>query len=158
MIDSRLFHTMERPPLGGFRVVATGETIEELEAELALPEGTLAFTVDFFNRHARRGEDPLFHKHADYLAPLDNPPYAACDVTPGAGAFYPVFTLGGLHARPTGEVLTEDNEAIPGLFTAGRNCCGLPRSGATYSSGMSIGDATFFGRLAGRSAANAPAR
>ena len=158
VIDSRLFHTMERPPLGGFRVVATGETIAELEAELALPEGTLAFTVDFFNRHARRGEDPLFHKHADYLAPLDNPPYAACDVTPGSGAFYPVFTLGGLHARPTGEVLTEDNEAIPGLFTAGRNCCGLPRSGATYSSGMSIGDATFFGRLAGRSAAHAPAR
>jgi len=47
---------------------------------------------------------------------------------------------------------------VPGLFTAGRNCCGLPRSGATYSSGMSIGDATFFGRLAGRSAATAPAR
>ena len=158
VIDSRLFHTMERPPLGGFRVVATGETIAELEAELALPEGTLAVTVDFFNRHARRGEDPLFHKHADYLAPLDNPPYAACDVTPGSGAFYPVFTLGGLHARPTGEALTEDNEPIPGLFTAGRNCCGLPRSGATYSSGMSIGDATFFGRLAGRSAAHAPAR
>ena len=158
LIDSRLFHTMERPPLGGFKVVATGETIEELEAELALPAGTLAFTVDFFNRHARNGEDPLFRKHADYLVPLDNPPYAACDVTPGSGAFYPVFTLGGLHALPTGEVLTEDNIVVPGLFTAGRNCCGLPRSGATYSSGMSIGDATFFGRLAGRSAASAPAR
>ena len=87
LIDSRLFHTMERPPLGGFKVVATGETIEELEAELALPAGTLAFTVDFFNRHARNGEDPLFRKHADYLVPLDNPPYAACDVTPGSGAF-----------------------------------------------------------------------
>ena len=158
VIDSRLFHTMERPPLGGFRVVATGETIEELEAELALPAGTLAFTVDFFNRHARNGDDPLFHKHADYLVPLDNPPYAACDVTPGSGAFYPVFTLGGLHALPTGEVLTEDNVVVPGLFTAGRNCCGLPRSGATYSSGMSIGDATFFGRLAGRSAAATAAR
>jgi succinate dehydrogenase/fumarate reductase flavoprotein subunit len=79
-------------------------------------------------------------------------------VTPGTGAFYPVFTLGGLHARPTGEVLTEDNIEVPGLFTAGRNCCGLPRSGATYSSGMSIGDATFFGRLAGRSAAASVAR
>ena len=93
VIDSRLFHTMERPPLGGFKVVATGDTVEELEAELALPAGTLAFTVDFFNRHARNGEDPLFRKHADYLVPLDNPPYAACDVTPGSGAFYPVFTV-----------------------------------------------------------------
>jgi 3-oxo-5alpha-steroid 4-dehydrogenase len=158
VFDSRLFGCLEKPPLGNFRVVATGETVEELERELALPEGTLVFTIDFFNRHARKGEDPLFRKHADYLVPLDEPPYAACEVTPGTGAFYAVFTLGGLHALPTGEVLTEDNVVIPGLFTAGRNCCGLPRAGMTYSSGMSIGDATFFGRLAGRSAAAAPDR
>jgi 3-oxo-5alpha-steroid 4-dehydrogenase len=153
VVDSRLFDCFERPPLGGFNVVATGETIGELEEELGLPSGTLAHTIEFFNRHAGEGKDPLFHKHADYLVPLDAPPYAACDVTPGSGAFFPVFTLGGLHALPSGEVLTEDNTIVRGLYTAGRNCCGLPRSGAGYSSGMSIGDATFFGRLAGRSAA-----
>jgi 3-oxo-5alpha-steroid 4-dehydrogenase len=69
-----------------------------------------------------------------------------------------VFTLGGLRARATGEVLDEEGNAIAGLFSAGRNSCGLPRSGAGYSSGMSIGDATFFGRLAGRSAAQSPVR
>jgi len=152
VIDGAMFSALDKPPLGGFSVTATGETIEELEEELRLPAGTLCHTLDFYNRHARNGKDPLFHKHADYLRPLE-PPYAACEVTPGSGAFFAVFTLGGLRALPTGEVLTEDAVPVPGLYAAGRNTAGLPRSGATYSSGMSIGDATFFGRLAGRSAA-----
>ena len=36
------------------------------------------------------------------------------------------------------------------LFAAGRTACGLPRFGAGYSSGTSLGDATFFGRQAGK--------
>jgi len=152
VIDGAMFSALDKPPLGGFSVTATGESIEELEEELRLPAGALRHTLDFYNRHARNGEDPLFHKHADYLRPLE-PPYAACEVTPGSGAFFAVFTLGGLRALPTGEVLTEDGEAVPGLYAAGRNTAGLPRSGSGYSSGMSIGDATFFGRLAARSAA-----
>ena len=44
-------------------------------------------------------------------------------------------------------------QIIPGLYAAGRNTAGLPRCAEGYSSGMSIGDATFFGRLAGGSAA-----
>ncbi len=146
-----------RPPLGGFNVMATGDTAEELEAELGMASDTLAHTIRIYNRHAHEGSDPLFRKHPDYVRPLE-PPYAACEVTPGSGAFFPVFTLGGLRARATGEVLDEEGSAVPGLFSAGRNSCGLPRSGAGYSSGMSIGDATFFGRLAGRTAAGSPLR
>lgn len=37
VLDSRQFGDLEHPPLGGFRVVATGETVGELEAELKLP-------------------------------------------------------------------------------------------------------------------------
>jgi succinate dehydrogenase/fumarate reductase flavoprotein subunit len=157
IVDAGHMHDFNRPPLGGFRIMATGDTAEELETELGMPADTLAHTIALYNRHAREGRDPLFRKHTDYLRPLE-PPYAACEVTPGSGAFFPVFTLGGLRARATGEVLTEDGQAVPGLFTAGRNSCGLPRSGAGYSSGMSIGDATFFGRLAGASAAKSPVR
>ena len=40
-----------------------------------------------------------------------------------------------------------------GLYAAGRTCCGVSRSAEGYVSGTSIGDATFFGRLAGRAAA-----
>ncbi|HBQ40491.1 MAG TPA: flavoprotein, partial [Halieaceae bacterium] len=51
------------------------------------------------------------------------------------------------------EVLNIDGETIPGLYAAGRASAGLPRTAQGYASGMSVGDATFFGRLAGRSAA-----
>ena len=73
--------------------------------------------------------------------------------SPGRGAFYPFFTLGGLDTLPTGEVVDTAREVIPGLYAAGRTACGVVRRGDGYSSGMSVGDATFSGRLAGRQAA-----
>ena len=115
-------------------------------------EGTLVHSVRVHNHHAAKGLDPLFHKGAKWLKALDEPPFAALACHLGQ-AFYPFFTLGGLHTRPTGEVLTPDGEVVPGLYAAGRTCCGLPRSAEGYSSGMSLADCTFFGRLAGRSAA-----
>jgi succinate dehydrogenase/fumarate reductase flavoprotein subunit len=153
IIDSRHFSVLERPPMGGYPVAGTGETIEELERELNLPQGALAHTLETYNRDAREAEDSLFHKHAKYLAPLDQPPYAAFDLTPGNGAIFATMTFGGLDTLPTGEVLTAEKHVIPGLYAAGRNSAGLPRCAEGYSSGMSIGDATFFGRLAGASAA-----
>ena len=56
---------------------------------------------------------------------------------------------------PGGEALTPDGEVIQGLYAAGRNACGVPRTSAGYGSGMSVGDATFSGRMAGKSAAAA---
>jgi succinate dehydrogenase/fumarate reductase flavoprotein subunit len=44
---------------------------------------------------------------------------------------------------------------VSGLYAAGRTACGLPRWGGGYSSGMSLADATFFGRQAGAQAARA---
>ncbi|MBW1886398.1 MAG: FAD-binding protein, partial [Deltaproteobacteria bacterium] len=66
---------------------------------------------------------------------------------------YMVFSLGGLWTLATGEVLSEDGERVEGLYAAGRNSCGIARSAEGYASGTCIGDATFFGRLAGRAAA-----
>ena len=64
-----------------------------------------------------------------------------------------MFTLGGLETLPSGEVLNKAGEVIPKLYAAGRTTAGLPRTGKGYASGMSVGDATFFGRMAGISAA-----
>jgi succinate dehydrogenase/fumarate reductase flavoprotein subunit len=153
IIDSRHFEVLERPPMGGYPVAGTGDSAGELEVELHLPPGALAATLDSYNRHAAVAEDPLFHKHAKYLTPLDRPPYAAYDLSVGQGAIFATMTFGGLDTLPTGEVLSADRTVIPGLYAAGRNSAGLPRCAAGYSSGMSIGDATFFGRLAGLAAA-----
>ena len=95
---------------------------------------------------------PQFHKAAEWLQPLA-PPLVALDVTPGRGVFVPMFTLGGLDTLPTGEVVNPQRDIITGLYAAGRTACGIVRRADGYSSGMSVGDATFSGRLAGRQAA-----
>jgi len=127
------------------------ETAAELEAEIGLPAGSLVDTVDYFNRHAENGEDPLFHKRPPLLTPLRGA-LAAFDMRSDKFIYAP-FTLGGLHTDVHGAVLDDDGEPISGLFAAGRTTSGVAAQG--YCSGVSLGDSTFFGRKAGRAAAGA---
>jgi 3-oxo-5alpha-steroid 4-dehydrogenase len=129
------------------------ESATELEAEIGLPAGSLEATLGYYNEHAGHGQDPLFHKRAPHVVRLD-PPYAVFDLRLNAFP-YAVFTLGGLHTLPTGEVLDLDGEPLPGLYAAGRTTSGIAAHG--YCSGLSLGDSTLFGRLAGQSAAGAKA-
>jgi 3-oxo-5alpha-steroid 4-dehydrogenase len=138
------------------RIAAVEESFEALETALGIPEGALVRTILAYNRAAAKGEDPLFHKARRWLRALATPPYAALDTSP-AGSLWGGFTLGGLRTRATGEVLDCAGAWIPGLYAAGRSAAGLCREGRSYASGLSIGDASFFGRLAGRRAAAAPA-
>jgi succinate dehydrogenase/fumarate reductase flavoprotein subunit len=146
ILDERTFAR----PFPPTEIAAVEETPAELERALGFPPGSLRQTLAFYNEHAARGEDPLFHKAKEHLAPLVHPPLAALDYTTKT-ALYTVFTLGGLHTLPTGEVLTPDGDVVPALYAAGRTASGLAAQG--YSSGLSLADATFFGRLAGRRAA-----
>ncbi|HKK52198.1 MAG TPA: FAD-dependent oxidoreductase [Myxococcota bacterium] len=140
------------------RLAAVEETVEALEKALSMPPGALVQTVETYNRWAERGEDPVFHKAARYLKPLTAAPLGALDCR-ASHSIFGAFTLGGLAARATGEVLDADASRIEGLYAAGRCTSGLCREGRSYASGLSIGDGSFFGRLAGRSAAaHEPAR
>ena len=138
----------------GADIAGTGETVAELEAELGLPEMSLQQTVEFYNLYAAKGEDPKFHKGSQWMEPIEGP-YAALDCTAGRGAMYSMFTLGGLDSLASGEVVTGEREVIPGLYAAGRTTAGMPRRGDGYASGMSVGDVTFFGRMAGKQVAAA---
>ena len=80
------------------------------------------------------------------------PPIGAIDLRIGPAPYAP-FTLGGLETTVEGEVGSVAGDAIPGLFAAGRTTAGVCSFG--YASGLSIGDSTLFGRLAGASAAAA---
>jgi succinate dehydrogenase/fumarate reductase flavoprotein subunit len=151
--DMDAYGTYEEQNFMFASVAGTGESIEELEKELDLPENCLVNTLNMYNAHAEKGQDPLFHKQPAWLRPL-TPPYVALDITPGRGAFLPFFTLGGLDTETSGEVKKVDGQVIDGLYAAGRTACGVPRRGAGYSSGISVGDATFSGRLAGIAAAD----
>lgn len=146
IVDDEIF---EKPEYGA-ELAAVGDTPAELEAELELPPGSLASSIALYNRYAEKGEDPLFHKQREYLQPLVNAPLGAFDCTT-ENALYAAFTLGGLRTDPEARVLDPAGDAIPGLFSAGRASSGLAVGG--YSSGLSLGDGTFFGRRAGRTAA-----
>ncbi len=148
ILDNAIFDR----PFPPTEIAAVEDTIEDLERALACPPGSLQHTVSYYNQHAANGDDPLFHKAAEHLVPLVQPPFAALDYRTEA-ALYTVFTLGGLHTDVDGRVLTPDGTIVAGLYAAGRTTSGLAAQG--YSSGLSIADATFFGRRAGRHAAAA---
>lgn len=153
IVSAEDYGNLERKPFFNGDIVGTGETPEELEQELSMPANSLAHTIRFYSEHAAKGEDPLFHKSPAWLKAM-NPPYVAIDATPERGAIYPCFTLGGLDTLTTGEVLRTDGTVIEGLYAAGRTTAGVPRRGDGYGSGMSVGDVTFFGRMAGKQAAS----
>ena len=125
------------------------DSLAELETEMGLPPGALQQTVAYYNRHADRGDDPLFHKAKRWLQPLA-PPYAVLDLREQT---FPMsaFTMGGLRTAVGGEVLRPDGSPVPGLYAAGRATSALAVAG--YCSGISLGDCSFFGRRAGQSAA-----
>ena len=142
------------------RPAYAAETLTELEEEVGLPPGSLSQTVEYYNQHAAVGEDPLFHKQAEFLKPI-TPPYAVLDLCnatsdryltyqlPVSGCLF-AFTLGGLRTDAYGAVLDASAQPVLGLFAAGRATAGLAVGG--YCSGISLGDCTFFGRRAGQSA------
>jgi succinate dehydrogenase/fumarate reductase flavoprotein subunit len=145
---------MAEPAYGLQPLVDGWETVAEMEAGLGVPDGSLARTLDDYNAAAREGEDPAFHKAASFLAPLDVPPYGAYDLTPGA-CFYSGFTCGGLRVDPDARVLREDRTPVAGLYAAGACASNIAVDGRGYASGTQLGEASFFGRRAGRHAAAA---
>jgi len=122
------------------------ETIADLEREMDLPSRSLQSTVTIYNEGAACGEDPLLHKKSQWVKSIGSP-VGAIDLRESTGG----FTLGGLATTLDAEVLHVSGEPIPGLFAAGRSTAGLAAWG--YASGVSLGDGSFYGRRAGRSAA-----
>jgi predicted oxidoreductase len=85
------------------------------------------------------------------VRPLASPPFALIDSSVEK-ATYATFTLGGLATDPEGRVLSPDGAPVPGLWAAGRTAA-LFCGGGYPGSGISLADASFFGRRAGRTAA-----
>jgi 3-oxo-5alpha-steroid 4-dehydrogenase len=135
----------------GYKAKWVAETPAELEAEIGFPAGSLTATLEHYNHYAATGADPDFRKAPEFVVPL-HPPYGVVDMTVER-SYYATFTLGGLKTTVDGAVVDLAGVAVPGLYAAGRTTAGI--AGAGYVSGISLGDGSFFGRRAGRSAATA---
>jgi 3-oxo-5alpha-steroid 4-dehydrogenase len=129
------------------------ETVEEMEKGLGIPAGHLVATLARYNADAAAGEDTEFRKHPDWLAPQDQGPWGAFDLTLGK-AMYAGFTLGGLRCTVDGQVLSPDGTVVAGLYAAGACASNIAQDSKGYSSGTQLGEGSFFGRRAGRHAAD----
>ncbi len=152
ILDSAIFAYPHFAKLTNQSLVDGFETIAEMEAALKLPEGSLQATMRDYNAHAAKGEDPEFHKYQKWLKPLNEGPFAAFDISFGR-ATYTGFTLGGLKVSADGQVLSTAGAVVPGLYAAGACASNIAQDSNGYSSGTCLGEASFFGRRAGRHAA-----
>ena len=152
---------LQRPQVPLVPFVDGWETIPEMEAALGIPAGNLVATLDRYNLHAGRGQDPDFHKQPEFLAAQDRGPWGAFDLSLGK-AMYAGFTLGGLATSVDGQVLRQDGDVVPGLYAVGACAANIAQDGKGYASGTQLGEGSFFGRRAGihaaRSACSADGR
>ncbi len=128
------------------------KTIEELAVKCDIPPDNLRATIDSYNELAKTGAADPTGKPSDFRKEL-KPPFHAIDCSLGNLVFScATITLGGLVVEEeTGEVKREDGSIIKGLYAAGRSAVGVTSNG--YVSGLSVADAVFSGRRAGKYAA-----
>lgn len=138
--------------------VVKADTIAELAARIWVDASTLEATVARYNGHAAHGEDPDFRRHElglmspGRVAPLEQPPFYAVEIWPGA-----LGTNGGPQVDGNGQVRRLGGGVIGGLYAAG-NCAANVFGWAYPSGGGTLGNAIVFGYLAGRHAGSVPAR
>ena len=111
---------------------------------MGVDEATLAKTIETWNSYVEAKEDPEFNR-TSFAEKLEGPFYALT-VQPGIH-----HTMGGLKINTACEVLTESDEAIPGLYAAGEITGGV--HGANRLGGNAVADFIVFGRIAGQRAA-----
>jgi succinate dehydrogenase/fumarate reductase flavoprotein subunit len=139
------------PKHGSHTFVDAFETVEEMEAALGVPSGSLASTLDAYNADVAGGEDTAFHKHPEWLTEL-SAPYAVFEISIPRSDYH-WMSLGGLWTDEHGRALREDGRPVPGLYAAGACTAHLSQDGDEYASGMSLAAGSLFGRRAGAHAA-----
>lgn len=145
------------------------DTLTELADKCGIDPQHLVRTVDDFNRYARIGEDPEFHRGETpfnryggdpevgpnpTLAPVETGPFYAVRVRQGSFG-----TFAGLRADDKARLIDDAGEPIPGVHVVGVDQKNL--FGGHYpAGGVNIGPAMTFGYITGlelaRQRASAP--
>ena len=161
IFDSSVTH-MLRPEYRARRVTKViANSIEDLADKLEdVNHDALIETIKTFNasitrdvpfspnvKDGRRTQGLAIPK-SNWAIALENPPFEAYAVTCGI-----TFTFGGLKVATDAQVLDTSHRRIPGLFTAGEMLGGLFYFNYPGATGLMSG--AVFGRIAGRSAAQA---
>jgi 3-oxosteroid 1-dehydrogenase len=146
--------------------ITKADTLDALAAALGIDAAGLKSTIDIFNKNARDGVDPVWHRgEADFdrwtagdlkrtdlknpcLAPLETPPYYGATIWPGTCG-----TNGGLRTNANAQVLDVWGNVLPRLYCSGNTMASV--MGVGYAGGGStIGPGLTFGYIAGKHAAS----
>ena len=127
----------------GYAVQA--DTYEELAEKLGVDPATFAATMEAWNKAVADQKDDEFGR-LSFAAALDTAPYYAIKVSPGIH-----HTMGGVKINTNAEVLTAEDQVIPGLYAAGEVTGGV--HGANRLGGNAVADIVVFGRIAAQNAA-----
>ena len=130
----------------GYDAIVCADTLEELAEKLGIDAEGLAATVEEYNQLCADGYDP-FGKSAEYLQPIQTAPFYGAQFYPSSYG-----TLGGIKVNAELEVLDEEGNAIPGLFSCGTDSCTI--YGDSYNflmPGNTMGYSVNSGRFAGES-------
>ena len=136
-----------------------GRTLEELAGRIGVDPDGLRRTVETFNDHAKRGDDPQFgkgstsynrslgdpeHKPNPCVAPIEDGPFYAVKLVIGD-----LGTFAGLRCNENAQVLNGDGRPIPGLYSVGNDAASI--MGGNYpGGGITLGPAVTFGYIAAR--------
>ncbi len=127
-------------------VIVKADTLAEVADAQGVDPDALQATVDQWNEYCAQGEDPDFNYSAE-MNTIDDGPYYLMACKPAVH-----YTMGGLHITPEAEVLSVDEEVIPGLYAAGE--VAGHKMGTNRLGSCSMTDVYTFGRIAGKNAAN----
>ena len=145
------------------------DTLDALATALKISVAGLKSTIDTFNKNARDGVDPLWHrgeanfdrwtagdlKRTDIknpcLAPLETPPYYGASIWPGATG-----TNGGPRTNGNAQVLNVWGKVIPRVYCTGNTMASVAGAGYTGGGGT-IGPGMTFAYIASKHAAALPA-
>lgn len=128
-------------------VIFSGSTIEEVAGKAGINAENLAATIERYNTFAENGLDEDFGR-TRLMKPFTGGTYYIFETTP-----YIMITEGGPKMNEKAQVVTAENEPIPGLYQAGEivgtaNVFGRTTIGGTGNTGNLV-----WGKLAGENAA-----
>jgi tricarballylate dehydrogenase len=138
---------------------AEDATLEGLARKLEIDVAGFVDTITRYNAAVQpgtynpaikdgKGTRGITPPKSNWALPMDTPPYVGFAVTTGI-----TFTFGGLRITSDAQVIDAEQRPIPGLFAAGELVGGLFYQ--NYPGGAGLMAGSVFGRIAGRSAAQA---
>jgi 3-oxo-5alpha-steroid 4-dehydrogenase len=149
IVDQAIWDQIPEQGKQQLSLAGQADSIAELARVANINLDLLENTINFYNEHAAKGEDPAFSKDEHHVVPLEKGPFYAISYPAAAVGF---FTTGGLRTNGKAQVLDPFGEPVSGLYAAGRNAFAV--SAQQYpGSGVSVGEGLTFGRIAGKSVA-----